>query len=127
VRCVARVAARSFPSSRSSSEMSSAAELAQQKLFAPALVHNSALSSVRFASACFAGAAAGILGLTNWTGPLLFLASTLATSACIYAVNCKGRPSAYLQGGWSELAMPGQENVAAFVMVWTLFYGASTR
>jgi hypothetical protein len=104
--------------------MSTPADLAQQKLFAPSLQHNAALNNVRFVSACFAGAAAGTLGLTNWAGPLLFLFSTVLTTGNIFAINCKGRPAAYMQGGLRELAMPAQENLAAFVMVWTLFYGA---
>jgi hypothetical protein len=79
---------------------------------------------VKFLSACFAGAAAGILGLTNWTGFALFLLSTLFTAASINTINCRGKHSRYMAGGLTELLNPGgQDNAFTFVLVWTLFYG----
>jgi hypothetical protein len=65
------------------------------------------------------------LGLENWLGFALFLSSTLLTSACIYVINCQGKPSKFLQGGITELVNPGQDNAFTFVLVWTLFYGLS--
>ncbi|KAF8806075.1 hypothetical protein BYT27DRAFT_7168363 [Phlegmacium glaucopus] len=104
--------------------MSTPAEAASaQRIYPPNVIANSSLTSVKFLSACFAGAAAGILGLENWLGFALFLSSTLFTSACIYAINCQGKPSKYLQGGVTELVNPGQDNAFTFVLVWTLFYG----
>lgn len=98
---------------------------AARLIYAPNVQHNSALNSVKFLSSCFAGAVAGILGLENWAGFALFAASILLTAACMYVVNCKGRPTKYVSGGVKELANPGQDNVFSFVLVWTLFYGAS--
>lgn len=103
--------------------MATPAEAIAQRVYAPNVIANSSLTSVKFLSACFAGAVAGILGLENWVGFALFLSSTLFTSACIYAINCKGNPSKYLQGGITELVNPGQDNAFTFVLVWTLFYG----
>lgn len=94
-------------------------------IYAPNVIHNSALNSVKFLSSCFAGAAAGILGLENWQGFVFFAASTLLTAACLYVVNCKGRPSKFIPGGVRELANPGQDNIFSFVLVWTLFFGES--
>ncbi|KAH8118841.1 hypothetical protein DFH11DRAFT_1569607 [Phellopilus nigrolimitatus] len=85
-------------------------------IYAPNVQHNSAINS---------GAAAGILGLENWQGFAFYVASTLFTAACLYIVNCKGRPSKYVAGGVRELANPGQDNVFTFVLVWTLFFGMS--
>jgi hypothetical protein len=49
-----------------------------------AVAHNvGVLSSVHFLSACFSGAAAGILGLTNFYGFLLFFVSLLFSALCI--------------------------------------------
>lgn len=103
--------------------MSTAAEAAAQLIYAPNVLHNQSLTTVKFLSSCFAGAVAGILGLQNWLGFALFFTSTLLTSACIYAINCKGRPNKYLQGGLSELINPGQDNAFTFILVWTLFFG----
>ena len=103
--------------------MSTAEDTAAQLIYAPNVQHNQTLTTVKFLSSCFSGAVAGILGLENWLGFALFFASTLLTSACIYAINCKGRPTKYLQGGLSELVNPGQDNAFTFILVWTLFFG----
>ncbi|KAJ7274506.1 hypothetical protein B0H12DRAFT_1228224 [Mycena haematopus] len=103
--------------------MSTAAETAAQLIYLPNVQFNSALTSVKFLAACFAGAVAGILGLTNWAGFALFLASTLLTSLCIAMLNCAGKPAKYVAGGWGGLINPGQDNASTFVLVWTLFYG----
>jgi len=105
--------------------MSTTAEASAQRVYPPNIIANSSLTSVKFLSACFAGATAGILGVENWLGFALFLSSTLFTSACIYAINCHGKPSKYFQGGVTELVNPGQDNAFTFVLVWTLFYGLS--
>jgi len=99
---------------------------AAQLVFAPNVLHNQSLTSVKFLSSCFAGAVAGILGLENWHGFALFAASVLSTSFVIYAINCKGNPAKYLSGGLRELVNPGQDNMFTFILVWTLFYGVST-
>ncbi|PPQ73818.1 hypothetical protein CVT24_012249 [Panaeolus cyanescens] len=114
-----------------------------QALYAPNIIFNSTLQNVKFISACFTGAAAGILGLQNLQGFLFFIASTLLTSALTYVINLNGRPSRYLVGfhqaasgkpgqspglmaslsGALELLNPGQDNAFTFVLMWTLFYG----
>jgi hypothetical protein len=104
--------------------MATPAETSAQLVFAPNVLHNQALNSVKFLSSCFAGAVAGILGLENWLGFALFIASIISTSFIIYAVNCRGKPARYLHGGLRELVNPGQDNIFTFILVWTLFYGA---
>lgn len=104
--------------------MASPADPAAQLVFAPNVLHNQSLTSVKFLSSCFAGAVAGVLGLENWHGFALFAASVLSTSFMIYAINCKGKPAKYLSGGLGELVNPGQDNIFTFILVWTLFYGA---
>ena len=95
-----------------------------RQIYAPNVLHNSSLHTIKFLSACFAGAVAGVLGLQNLSGFLLFfVGTTILASACIYVVNCKGRPSKYVVGGWKEILNPGQDNVFSFLLVWTLFYG----
>jgi ER membrane protein complex subunit 6 len=95
---------------------SSTEDAAQQLVYAPNVVQTQAsLNSVKFLSACFAGAAAGILGLTNWLGFALFLASTVLTSVCLYFINCKGKPTKYISGGLSKLVNSGQDNIFSFV------------
>jgi len=96
---------------------------ASQLIFIPNVIENSSITNTKFFSACFAGAAAGILGMENWTGFVLFFVSTLFTSALIYGVSCRGRPRKYFQGGLMELMNPGQDTAFTFVLVWTLFYG----
>ncbi|PPQ94794.1 hypothetical protein CVT25_007431 [Psilocybe cyanescens] len=101
----------------------SAEATAAQLIYGPNVLSNSAITTTKFIAACFAGAAAGILGLENWAGFILFVASTLLTAGITSAVNCKGKPKKYFQSGILELVNPGQDNAFTFVLVWTLFYG----
>lgn len=99
------------------------AEAAAQLLYPPNVLFNaSKVYTVKFLSACFAGAAAGTLGLETWLGFALFLLSTLFSSACLY-VKCKGKPAKYAPGGLWDLVNPGQENMFSFLLLWTLFFG----
>jgi hypothetical protein len=109
-----------------------------------AVAHNvGVLSSVHFLSACFSGTAAGILGLTNFYGFLLFFASLLFSALCISILRyscsfegvdvacglcysrfrCGGSPGKYLLDGWWELVKPSQDTLFGFILLWTLFYG----
>ena len=102
------------------------ADMASQRIYAPNVIANSSLHSVKFLMSCFSGAAAGILGLQNTLGFLFFLISTIFGAGLLYAINCKGKPAKYVQGGLWELVNPGQDNAFTFVLVWTLFYGKSS-
>ncbi|KAJ3719205.1 hypothetical protein C8R42DRAFT_722890 [Lentinula raphanica] len=112
-------------------------QTAQQLLYPPNIQHNTlTLTSIKFLSAVFAGATAGILGLTNLAGFGLFALAMLWSAGCVYVVCCKGKLEKYMPGavtakaingsGWSgvmELVNPGSDNAFTFVLVWTLFYG----
>jgi ER membrane protein complex subunit 6 len=108
--------------------MATPSDSAAAQLICPANVQaNSSLVNVKFLSCCFAGAAAGILGLENWAGFILYLTTTLFTALCIHSVNCHGKSAKYLSGGFTELLIPSQDDVFTFVLVWTLFYGTLCR
>ncbi|KAL0950359.1 hypothetical protein HGRIS_010326 [Hohenbuehelia grisea] len=96
---------------------------ASQSYYPPNVLHNSSLINVKFISACFAGAVAGILGLQNWLGFALFIFSTLFSAVCMSSINCDHRPNKFVPGGFAELLNPGQDNAFTFLLVWTLFYG----
>ncbi|KAF9266099.1 hypothetical protein L218DRAFT_95536 [Marasmius fiardii PR-910] len=99
-------------------------DVSVQYLFAPNATYNLVnLTTVKFLSAVFAGVVAGILGLENYAGFALFIASTLWSALCMHVVNCRGKPQKYVQGGWKDLVNPGQDNAFTFVLAWTLFYG----
>lgn len=97
----------------------------QQQLFYPPhiVLNQSRIYATKFLTSCFAGAAAGILGLENFRGFALFLLATLFSSTLLWS-RCKGLPKKHLPGGWMELVNPGQENLFSFLLVWTLFYGS---
>ncbi|KAJ1309316.1 hypothetical protein OPQ81_004977 [Rhizoctonia solani] len=105
--------------------MSNPAELRAQRIFPQNAQHNVlVLSNIKFVSSCFAGAVAGILGLQNFYGFLLFAVSLFATAGVVASLNMKGAPvKKYAAGGWPDLLNPGQENIFSFVLLWTLFYG----
>ncbi|EJU06669.1 hypothetical protein DACRYDRAFT_61496 [Dacryopinax primogenitus] len=95
-----------------------------QLLYQPHLAHNAAsLSTLKWLCTSFAGSVAGVLGLENYWGFALFFASILLTTAVVWSIQCKGDVDRYVQGGWWEIINPGQENIASFILFWTLFYG----
>ena len=87
------------------------------------MFNQSRIYSTKFLTSCFAGAAAGILGLENFRGFALFFFATLLSSALLW-LRCKGSPDKYVPGGLVELVNPGQENLFSFLLLWTLFYGS---
>ena len=99
----------------------------QQQLHYPPHVqaNQSRIYATKFLTSCFAGAAAGILGLENFRGFAAFLIATLFSSALLW-LRCKGSPKKYVPGGLLELMNPGQENLFSFLLVFTLFYGSSS-
>jgi len=106
------------------SSPSSSADAQAQLIFAPNAAHNTlSLTTIKFLSACFAGAVAGILGLQNFYGFALFLVSTVFTSFSIWTINCGTKPDKFVPGGWKSMINPGTDNAFTFVLVWTLFYG----
>ena len=97
----------------------------QQRHYPPHVQANqSRIYATKFLTSCFAGAAAGILGLENFRGFAVFFFATLFSSAFLW-LRCKGSPKKCVPGGLVELVNPGQENLFSFLLVWTLFYGPS--
>ncbi|KZP00303.1 hypothetical protein CALVIDRAFT_327673 [Calocera viscosa TUFC12733] len=96
-----------------------------QLLYQPHVQHNAAsLATYKWLCTSFAGSVAGVLGLENYAGFAVFFASILLTSLVVWTVQCKGRSvERYVHGGWWEIVNPGQENIASFILFWTLFYG----
>ncbi|KAG8753014.1 hypothetical protein FRC12_011703 [Ceratobasidium sp. 428] len=105
--------------------MSNPAELKAQRIFPQNAQHNAlVLSNIKFVSSCFVGAVAGILGLQNFYGFLLFGVSLFVTAGAVAGLKLKGaRVENYVAGGWVDMINPGQENIFSFVLLWTLFYG----
>lgn len=95
----------------------------QQQLYAPNVLHNSTVQTVKFYAASFAGAVAGTLGYQTWRGFAVFALAMALASGLLVFINCGGRPNAYFKGGILELANPGQDNLMSFILAWTLFYG----
>ncbi|WOO84151.1 uncharacterized protein LOC62_05G007672 [Vanrija pseudolonga] len=109
---------------------------AASALYPPSATHNtSVIGSVATLTACFSGAIAGILGLTNLTGFALYLATAVATGVTVAAVKCnfdvgKYSPQAHSDAGpqgavvvaswkgWVELMGLGQENLLGFLLFW---------
>lgn len=114
------------------------------KIFAPNAQSNAnSLANVKFLSACFTGAIAGILGLQKQYGFALFLISSVITALSVYLLHMPkaystsrfrersakdSGPSVrlYAPGGAWDLLNPGQENVFSFLLTWTLFFGTCT-
>ncbi|KAF8318108.1 hypothetical protein DL93DRAFT_2165149 [Clavulina sp. PMI_390] len=105
-----------------------------EQIYPPHATFNvNTVANIKFLSACFTGAIAGVLGLEKQYGFALFALSSLVTAVFIYLAHMpkarsvsRGGSSGvrlYVPGGSWELVNPGQENVFSFVLLWTLFFG----
>jgi len=98
-------------------------------IYGPHLQTNlSTVFSIKFFISIFAGATAGVLGLTNLAGFLLFALSTLLCACLVVVLKCGGSPAKYVGDGSSgilHLLSPGMDNIFGFILSWTLFYGMS--
>ncbi|WVR08165.1 hypothetical protein IAU60_005211 [Kwoniella sp. DSM 27419] len=109
-------------------------------LHPPSVMHNTrVLSSLGTLSACFSGLVAGLLGLTNTSGFLLYILSAIFTAITLGTLKCNVDVLRYVpqaQGatadgspgtggdagkgwkGWWALAGIGQENLLGFLLFW---------
>ncbi|KAI5480611.1 hypothetical protein MNV49_000307 [Pseudohyphozyma bogoriensis] len=92
--------------------------------YLPNVVANAqSLYYVKSTSSSISGAVAGVLGLTNLSGFLFYLVSSVAVGIVFAALNCKGRPAAYFANKSREVVLGGLlDNAFSFVLFWTLFY-----
>ncbi len=102
------------------------------QIYGPHLQSNlSTLFTIKFLVSIFSGATAGVLGLTNLYGFLLFATSTFFCAVLVAFINCGGFPSRFVgdgkgmsvKGAVTALLTPGMDNVWGFILTWTLFYG----
>ncbi|PRQ71376.1 Rab5-interacting protein (Rab5ip)-domain containing protein [Rhodotorula toruloides] len=92
-------------------------------IFVPNLVHNQrALYYVKSTTACIAGSIAGILGLTNLHGFVLFFITSFGVGALYSAVNCGMKPGRYFPKAREPLLSGTLGNCFSFILFWTLFY-----
>ncbi|BGP32283.1 hypothetical protein JCM10296v2_004064 [Rhodotorula toruloides] len=97
--------------------------LSGSPIFVPNLVHNQrALYYVKSTTACIAGSVAGILGLTNLHGFVLFFVTSFGVGALYSAVNCGMKPGRYFPKASEPLLSGTLGNCFSFILFWTLFY-----
>ncbi|KAG5455915.1 MAG: Rab5-interacting protein-domain-containing protein, partial [Olpidium bornovanus] len=81
------------------------------------------IGQARSSMAMVFGAAAGVLGLTNWSGLLFYAAASTLMSAALLVFAAKGRPDRYLRHSyeiWTEGVLGG---LFSYVLFWTFLYG----
>lgn len=71
------------------------------------------------ATACIAGATAGLLGLTNLAGFAFFLASSVTVGALYALANCGAQPSRYFLKSSEPLVAGTLGNCFSFILFWT--------
>ncbi|KAK1923480.1 hypothetical protein DB88DRAFT_491383 [Papiliotrema laurentii] len=130
--------ATAAPAQTSSSQFKPSAS----PLHPPSVMHNArVLSSTATLAACFSGLVAGILGLTNQYGFLLYLLTSFLSASTTALIKCKGDIGRYVPQahsgmagvpgqmggggggvsmwkGWLGLMGIGQENLLGFLLFW---------
>ena len=95
------------------------------KYFQPHVVHNNKqLQFIRSCFAAIAGSAAGILGLTNWSGFLFYALSWLTLTVLLVVFKCYHQPGNYFMHGIRELVVDGAINgLLSYTLFHTLLFG----
>ncbi|KAI8099400.1 transmembrane protein 93-like protein [Halteromyces radiatus] len=88
------------------------------------LMHNTKqLQYIRSCFAAIAGAAAGILGLTNWSG-FLFYALSWSVLCILLLLIKTSSPSQHFVSGWRDIVINGAMNgLLSYTLFHTLLYG----
>lgn len=86
----------------------------------------SPLALSRTATACIAGALAGILGLTNLAGFALYLATSVSVGAAYAVANCGTNPGRYFVKPSEPLVAGTLGNCFSFILFWTRAFALSS-
>ncbi|KAI9301613.1 hypothetical protein BJ944DRAFT_271226 [Cunninghamella echinulata] len=88
------------------------------------VAHNN--KQLQFIRSCFAaitGSAAGILGLTNWSG-FLFYGIFWTILSILLIIMKSSSPSKHFVFGWKDIVVNGAINgLLSYILFHTLFYG----
>ncbi|CAG8686407.1 1640_t:CDS:1, partial [Ambispora gerdemannii] len=88
------------------------------------IAHNiKTITFIRSSLSAITGSAAGVLGLTGYSGFLFYAATSLFMSVLIWTVKTKAKPALYFKSGsdvWTEGVFGG---MFSYVLFWTLLYG----
>lgn len=84
-----------------------------------------ALGPLLSATACIAGSVAGILGLTNLHGFVLFFITSFGVGALYSAINCGMKPSRYFPKASEPLLSGTLGNCFSFILFWTCEFESS--
>jgi hypothetical protein len=88
------------------------------------VLHNTKqLQYIRSCFAAIAGSAAGILGLTNWSGFLFYAISWCLLSILLVLLKTSS-PSQHFVSGWKGIVLDGAMNgLLSYTLFHTLLYG----
>ncbi|PVV01115.1 hypothetical protein BB560_003400 [Smittium megazygosporum] len=82
------------------------------------------LSNIQTLTIWATGAAAGILGLTGWSGFIFFVFAWLFISSAVFFLNAKAKPHDFFKSGITEIYLSSAaSSLLTYILVWTLFYG----
>lgn len=95
------------------------------RFYQPHVAHN--MKQLQFIRSCFAaiaGSAAGILGLTNWSGFLFYALSWTILATMLILIKSHSQPSKYFMNGWRELVVDGAlGGLLSYILFHTFLYG----
>jgi len=78
---------------------------------------------IKSTSLSISGSLSGILGLTNFTGFILYFLTTFFVNFLILTVNCRFNAKSFFKTGFVEVMFGGLlDNLFNFMLWWTLFY-----
>ncbi|KAG0238100.1 ER membrane complex subunit 6 [Actinomortierella wolfii] len=81
------------------------------------------ITFIRSSYSAVLGLAAGILGLTNWSGFIFYLVGSIFMSLLIFMLKAKFQPGLYFRNPWDCFTDGIFGTMLSFILFWTLVHG----
>ncbi|KAG0335477.1 ER membrane complex subunit 6 [Podila humilis] len=81
------------------------------------------MTFIRSSYSAILGLAAGILGLTNWSGFVFYFVGSAFVSTLIFLVKAKGSPGTYFRSAFDVFTEGVLGGMLSYILFWTLLYG----
>ncbi|KAG0088054.1 ER membrane complex subunit 6 [Podila epicladia] len=81
------------------------------------------MTFIRSSYSAILGLAAGILGLTNWSGFVFYFVGSTFLSTLVFLVKAKASPSTYFRSPFDVFTEGVLGGLLSYILFWTLLYG----
>ncbi|KAF9320339.1 ER membrane complex subunit 6 [Podila horticola] len=81
------------------------------------------MTFIRSSYSAILGLAAGILGLTNWSGFVFYFVGSAFLSTLVFLVKARASPGTYFRSSFDVFTEGVLGGLLSYILFWTLLYG----